>query len=167
MINLNEEKIKICWTPGHCGINGNEQADREAKRTDGIEVQLPLDYKQLKTRIKNVIDNARKQRWQQANQKLKVAKPCIGPIKKIKGRRREEVVARQFRLGHTWPTHRHILEGNEPPECELCHLRLTVEHIVLCPLNDDLFTKGTENTFQAIMRTARAGAFRTALGRAM
>ena len=45
--------------------------------------------------------------------------------------RRTEVVLTRLRIGHTWLTHKFLLEGAGAPVCADCADALTVEHILV------------------------------------
>ena len=51
--------------------------------------------------------------------------------------RRDEITIHRLRVGHTHLTHSYLLHKEDPPECEFCHLPLTVEHILIsCTKHD-------------------------------
>ena len=53
--------------------------------------------------------------------------------------RRDEITIHRLRVGHTHLTHSYLLHKEVPPECEFCHLPLTVEHILIsCPKHDSV-----------------------------
>ena len=46
---LEHRRVIILWIPAHCGIKGNEQADRLAKQGTNMEQEkLPITLKQKK-----------------------------------------------------------------------------------------------------------------------
>ena len=48
--------------------------------------------------------------------------------------RRDVVIIRRLRIGHTRLTHSYLLSGTDQPECSAGHCPLTVEHILMeCP----------------------------------
>lgn len=44
--------------------------------------------------------------------------------------RREQVLITRIRTGHSKITHRYLLENTSPPLCDICQVRLSVEHII-------------------------------------
>jgi hypothetical protein len=45
--------------------------------------------------------------------------------------RRDEILIHRLRVGHTYLTHSYLLRRETPPECDFCHVRLIVEHVLL------------------------------------
>lgn len=129
--------ITLIWTPGHCGITGNELADAAAKRAITSEhqqsVQTLLTVEDVLCQIKIKFNNIWQHYWHQQNTKLNRICTNIKPTT-IDTTRREGVILRRLRIGHTLLTHGHLLEHREPPQCEICDTVLTVEHILVeCP----------------------------------
>ena len=53
--------------------------------------------------------------------------------------RRDEITIHRLRVGHTHLTHSYLLHKEDLPECEFCHVPLTVEHILIsCPKHDSV-----------------------------
>ncbi|GFX08526.1 RNase H domain-containing protein [Trichonephila clavipes] len=71
---------------------------------------------------------------QQLDNKLHSVKPVIGawPVMPM---RRTDVKLTRLRIDHTRFTHRHLLLGEDAPECPSCKVSYTVRHILLdCPV---------------------------------
>ncbi|GFW25072.1 RNase H domain-containing protein [Trichonephila clavipes] len=71
---------------------------------------------------------------QQLDNKLHSVKPVIGawPVMPM---RRTDVKLPRLRIGHTRFTHRHLLFGENAPECPSCKVFYTVRHILIdCPV---------------------------------
>jgi len=126
--------IIYCWLPSHIGIKGNEKADRAAKRALTLG---PSDFKIPYTDFKPCIRKFFRQKWQASwndavNNKLHAIKPALGEwTSSYRTIRREEVVIARIRIGHTYITHKHILKGEDPPECVYCNEPFTVNHLMI------------------------------------
>ena len=131
------KNVVFCWIPGHCGIQGNEQADRAAKAAldqEIIPVAIPFDDKipHVKTHLHNVWQTE----WdQRTNNKLRQIKPKIGPSFLVNTCRRDQTVLNRIRIGHTRLTHSFLMNQgrNAPkPDCHFCGkgVPLTIEHVL-------------------------------------
>ena len=132
--------IKFLWIPGHCGIQGNEQADKFAKEALNLNniTDTETEYQSIKTTLRHSV----LKHWQT----LWADIPRATQLRRIKTRvevwstsnrnnRREEKVLARLRLGHTAFTHGFIYSGEARPICNPCQHPLTVEHILVeCPL---------------------------------
>ncbi|GFW26227.1 RNase H domain-containing protein [Trichonephila clavipes] len=66
--------------------------------------------------------------------KLHCVKPVIGALP-IMSMRRTDVKLTRLRIGHTRFTHRHLLLGENAPECPSCRVPYSVYHILIdCPV---------------------------------
>ncbi|GFV51419.1 RNase H domain-containing protein [Trichonephila clavipes] len=122
--------IVFCWLPSHVGIIGNEQADSAAKSaTTHLPLAVPLS--DMKRVIMHHISKLWQESWsQQLDNKLHSVKPVIGawPVMPM---RRTDVKLTRLRIGHTRFTHRHLLLGEDAPECPSCKVSYTVRHILI------------------------------------
>ena len=135
-----DQGIKLCWTPSHVGIPGNELADKEAKKAISLETisgkRLPnSDYKVL---IKHAVRDKWREDWRNLSQnKYRVLTETPNPLSgsSNKNRHWERTLAR-LRLGHSHLTHSFLMNGDsEPPLCEHCDSPVTVKHaLVECEL---------------------------------
>ena len=135
-INNQEKEILFCWVPGHCGIAGNESADRAAKRALRKTVSpLSIPCTDKFPQIRNFILNMWQNQWNmQGNNKLYQIKPELGPPMVINTCRKDQVIINRVRIGHTRLTHSFLMEGTKvPPKCHFCNAdqTLTVKHILL------------------------------------
>jgi len=63
--------------------------------------------------------------------KLHSVKPHLGYCSVTHLSRRDAVILRRLRIGHTCITHRYLLTGDNQPLCDECKCSLTVKHIPL------------------------------------
>ncbi|GFU04143.1 RNase H domain-containing protein [Trichonephila clavipes] len=126
--------IQFCWIPSHVGITGNEQADLVA-RSETTELPLTVLLCDMKRVIQHRIDNSWQESWNlQTNNKLHCVKPVIGALP-LMPMRRTDVKLTRLRIGHTRFTHRHLLLGENAPECPSCKVPYSVYHILIeCPV---------------------------------
>ena len=126
--------VVFCWLPSHMGIRGNSKADAAAKsalNSDHIS-STKVPYTDSKPAIKSYI----KQRWQShwdtlQHNKLHSISPTLGYLPLVTHTRREAVVLRRCRIGHSHITHSFLLKGEDPPQCIPCQSPLTIKHILL------------------------------------
>ncbi|GFT70404.1 putative RNA-directed DNA polymerase from transposon X-element [Trichonephila clavipes] len=125
----------ICsWVPGHVGILGDEQADTAA-RSMSDHMQRPVYYRDLKTHTQNYIHRVWQETWdQQILNKLHNIHPSTSHWAALPVRRHDVRLTR-LRIGHTRFTHRHLLLGENAPECPSCKVPYSVYHILIdCPV---------------------------------
>ena len=70
--------------------------------------------------------------------KLHSIKPHLGYCSVTHLSRRDAVILRRLRIGHTRVTHKYLLSGDSQPLCDECKCSLTVKHILLecCSFKD-------------------------------
>lgn len=127
--------VELCWVPSHIGIGGNEKADVAAKSAINyaIDNNTKIPYTDLKPHVNKYIRHLIQTRWDtETTNKLHNIKPTIGKTT-FKGirTRKEETTMHRIRIGHTYLSHKHLLLGEEPPQCEHCNVQLTVEHLLI------------------------------------
>jgi hypothetical protein len=121
------------WVPSHIGIAGNTAVDAVAK----AGVSLPISNAEIPhTDFKPLISSHVKNCWQlcwnsDTNNKLFKIQPVIKSFIVNRLPRRDEILIHRLRVGHTYLTHSYLLRRETPPECDFCHVRLTVEHLLL------------------------------------
>ncbi|GFX00972.1 uncharacterized protein TNCV_4579381 [Trichonephila clavipes] len=113
--------INFSWVPGHVGILGNEHADNAA-RSMSDPMQRPVCYQDLKTSIQHYVHHIWQETWDQQilnklhNIHTSTSHWAALPV------RRHDVRLTRLRIGHTRFTHRHLLLGENAPECPSCQV---------------------------------------------
>jgi ribonuclease HI len=121
LVHIHEQnkELLFCWVPGHCGISGNEHADRAAK--DALNktvtpIQIPASDKIC--HIRRFISKSWQTHWdQQIQNKLHNIKPKLGPPGPPLRSRKDQVVLNRIRIGHTRLSHSFLMERIPPPVC--------------------------------------------------
>ena len=139
-IHNSNRNINLCWVPSHCGVPGNEAVDHAA-RTAALEqntINIPIPRSDIKALIKAESIRRWRSQWQaipENDNKLRKIKADVSPLRNslFEDRLWERVVCR-IRVGHTALTHGFLMSNDPPPECQTCHVQLTVYHILMdCP----------------------------------
>ena len=135
-IATKHKTIKFCWVPSHVGISGNEKADSEARVAATLNENHinGVPHSDMKRPIRHYIQRKWQERWSAltTNRKYRKIRPSIEHwSSSYHPNRRIERSLSRLRIGHTWLTHHYILEGQRPPECDQCHVPISVEHILV------------------------------------
>ena len=157
-------RVRFCWVPSHCGIDGNERVDQLAKETldQDIDPLANVHYTDMKPLVNSYIQKLVQTKWDVAvhGRDLYLVKPTLGPPKKFQHlTRAEEVVITRLRIGHTTATKSHILSRGPPTGCHHCGETLTIDHMLLeCALlqecRDEYYTVDSLNAlFETIPET--------------
>ena len=157
-------RVRFCWVPSHCGIDGNERVDQLAKETldQDIDPLASVHYTDMKPLVNSYIQKLVQTKWDIAvhGRDLYLVKPTLGPPKKFQHlTRAEEVVITRLRIGHTKATKSHILSRGPPTGCHHCGQTLTIDHMLLeCALlqecRDEYYTADSLNAlFEAVPET--------------
>ena len=129
-------RVRFCWVPSHCGIDGNERVNQLAKETldQDIDPLASVHYTDMKPPVNSYIQKLVQTKWDVAvhDTDLYLVKPTLGPPKKFQHlARAEEVVIIRLRIDHTKATKSHILSRGPPTGCQHCGQILTIGHILL------------------------------------
>ena len=124
-------RVRFCWVPSHCGIDGNERVYQLAKETlnQDIDPLASVHYTDMKPLVNSYIQKLVQTKWDVAvhGRDVYLVKPTLGPPKKFQHlTRAEEVVITRLRIGHTKATKSHILSRGPPNGCHHCGQTLTI-----------------------------------------
>ena len=135
-------KVTFCWIPSHCGIVGNEVADKLARNASNIqftkrqEAALPVVAKDLNSHINEQGKLWLQNKWDREcfdennfENKLHFLDNKIGDRKFHSFTTRlDEIKYNRIRLGHTRETSKFYPAGELPPLCDFCNKPKTVKH---------------------------------------
>ncbi|GFT56601.1 RNase H domain-containing protein [Trichonephila clavipes] len=98
----------------------------------------PVCYQDLKTSIQHYVHHIWQENWdQQILNKLHSIHPSTSHWAALPVRRHDIRLTR-LRIGHTHFTHRHLLLGENAPECPSCKVPYSYYHILIdCPVFND------------------------------
>jgi ribonuclease HI len=132
-LETSNKNIKFIWIPGHCGIHGNEEADKHAKKA-AMSIETPklnlTTFTDQKKIIKIVASNIWQEHWRNQVNKLREIKQNILQWQSIQKSRKEEIIINRIRIGHTRLIHGYLMDNGEPPNCPSCGVALTVKHVL-------------------------------------
>ena len=123
--------LVLQWIPSHCGVQGNEQADRLSKEgSKATQYEHPVPYSEAKTLLKNCFHNSWKERLG-----ITTERDSIDLLK-----RKEQVTIFRLRTGHCrLLAHLNRLHISHTDECPCGTSPQTPEHVLqTCPLLDNL-----------------------------
>ena len=139
-LNLRGQSVQFLWVPSHCGIPGNEAADKLAK--EALSKQISLDIKLSISEMGSIIKSKVKAIWQKEWDESEKGRlcwaihPCVGSIASLdKFKKNEQVAIRRIRLGKCrLNAYLHQYNLHETGECSVCQVPETIEHLILfCP----------------------------------
>ncbi|XP_025419689.1 uncharacterized protein LOC112690014 [Sipha flava] len=136
LLNNTNKLITLTWIPSHTGIEGNERADMMAKQATSdqtIEILNLLSKNDLKREAKNIISNLWRKEWHfLTDNKLREIKPTTDRwINPSNITRQQEVILTRLRIGHSWHTHKHLMDKTDSEPCITCGSNISNKHLLL------------------------------------
>lgn len=130
--------VYFCWVPAHMGVEGNERADRIAKKALKFRKEEILSIPFGKGEAKAVIREAVRELWQRKwdnnykGRHYHNIQKSIN-VKLFKGKcRREEVIISRLRFGHTGLNATLFLMAKVgTAKCNFCNATEDVEHVIM------------------------------------
>ncbi|KAL4141753.1 hypothetical protein QTP88_004330 [Uroleucon formosanum] len=158
IIEKANKNIWFIWTPGHCGIDGNEKADKVAREAVNNPLTEIRTYSSLIDIHKNVdtfCTNLWESEWRRTpNNKLREIKmTTVYWPKPHTLNHKEEVVINRLRIGHSKMSHGHLMRRDEPAMCLTCGEPLTGKYLLIhCRIHIDTrkSLKLHDNLFEAL-----------------
>jgi RNase H len=105
----------LLWVPGHNGIDGNENADLEAKSALELNIQPNSTMSDMDATCIINLPSVQQRKLMTKNLP-----------------RSYQVPLTRWRMGYTRRTHGHLIEKTNPPSCETCDTTITTKYFE-CP----------------------------------
>ena len=131
--------INLEWIPGHCGITGNEIADKAAKhalQTPDLDIENKLNKSEFNYVLKQHCCQTWQTKWEETNSPLRHLQPNVCKAYKISlNNRRAESIIHCLRMGNIGLNDNlRKVNRHESGHCESCEVPETVEHFLCyCP----------------------------------
>ena len=139
--------VNIMWIPSHTGLQGNETADRLARRAaekNNIDITIPATRREIVDKIISHIDAE----WQTVYNRsttghaYKLLEPTVSrKVKFIVTNRHKDTTITRLRLGKCClNSYLHKIDRHPTGLCHHCNIPETIEHFLLyCP-HSNIFT---------------------------
>lgn len=127
--------VRFVWVPAHIGVEGNEMADKVAKRALRNE-RKQISVKMSKLEAKSVIKEQIIKKWQEEWNRGKKGrylyknKPWVGGSGTVGRNRREESIMTRLRTGHTG-LNSSLAGKHGDGKSAYCGEEETVDHVLL------------------------------------
>ena len=159
--------IHFQWVPSHCGIAGNESADKAAKaasKLPNINNSIKPYLNDHNALLKKQFECYLKNKWKEEGHEKFLSKHKVDweswPWAENKNRKIEVAMAR-LRIGHSrLRAHLHRLKMIDEPNCIHCQVPETIKHFLLychrpnsarCVLRQNLLVLGITNVTVSIL----------------
>lgn len=148
-LKIRGTNVVLQWIPSHCGIQGNEEADRLAKQ--GAALPQPVGPKaydsirrMIRAIIKEEVEKAHRDAVEEKRYKCLIENPIPADLP-----RRDAVACFRLTTGHDYlQSHLHRIGVARTPSCVLCNQykgKMDGDHLDTCPaltdIRDKVFTK--------------------------
>ena len=112
--------VKFCWIPSHCGIEGNEAADKLVKESLDLDIDalLGIYHADLKPQVNAYVQQLMQVKWdvEVHGRDLYLLEVKLAPPERYKHlKRAKEVAMTRLRIGH-WKTTKGHIVSRGPPE---------------------------------------------------
>ncbi|XP_025405911.1 uncharacterized protein LOC112680124 [Sipha flava] len=106
---------------------------KQATSDQTIEILNLLSKNDLKREAKNIISNLWRKEWHfLRDNKLREIKPITDRwINPSNITRQQEVILTRLRIGHSWHTHKHLMDKTDSEPCITCGSNISIKHILL------------------------------------
>ena len=128
--------VVFVWVPAHIGVEGNERADKMAKRA--IKHSISFIVKISKSEGKSIIKEKLMEIWQKRWDEDKTGRwfykiqKMVGERRNGRRNRKEERVITRLRFGHTGLNYTLFkIQKHKTGKCDFCDKYETIEHVIL------------------------------------